>query len=861
MNNRIELPGALSKCLYCILIFACCPIGIVLPIYLLDVNYAVSTVFLFWVPVVVMFIGNRAWLIRRNLLLPLLSAATVLAVVAVYFEYAALGIGVWNFSEEHHLLLRTIFKNPGFPFAIYGAPVEEFMFWFGATPFCILLYCSFWRLIKPEESITYELLLTAAWPVMLIPFVPVIGWLHSRLRGKKIICIPALVLTAVFFLVTMTCIEYNALLKGHWVYNLRRITGWKFLGVIPTEELLYYLLGPVFVVQLFHFFALRPAVILRGTNKTNDIPMVLSDTVRKIRRTVNFLHLSGANVTAERYRHRKENVFSTATDTEEWNDTISVEKLELALSQCRFFDAHSLVNKLQYELEKSKRVPDTTTALSVLNLLHKYAWFTPLFDVADAIRRTGNGTPKVRRLLAQALIEQNRLTEAICELVSLHDDLETSRASTGDPDGYLQNEKTEVIGLLGRSYKQLYINAHPRSVEPRMQDLERAIEYYGNAYHQRLGDFHWYGVNYIALHTHAVRMQQDCPTAYSTEARREAIVILDEIEQRAATGTLLSWDWANRTECYLALGDYEKAIGAVREYLHQPGVDAFQVQSTRRQLMELWELNESASPGREILPMMMAGFLERGGGYEKVVLLPEKYEDYANVLEVTQYLSIRYLLNALSSARAVARIGPDRHTVWGTGFLINPEWLGCTGESRYFFLTCAHICSSCEETRKFLPFIAAPETYRVHFSDFTGTANRGVPVRVLREIWTSPPSVLDATLLEIDAPPAGVQPVSSMASPSLHALSAGRVSIVGHPKGSDLHVSMQNNELLDIRDQFIQYNAPTDSGSSGSPVFDRNWRVVALHQGTLPSKNTNVGIRMDVLIKAIKEVFELKPIS
>src|SRR5688572_26582433 len=68
-----------------------------------------------------------------------------------------------------------------------------------------------------------------------------------------------------------------------------------------------------------------------------------------------------------------------------------------------------------------------------------------------------------------------------------------------------------------------------------------------------------------------------------------------------------------------------------------------------------------------------------------------------------------------------------------------------------------------------------------------------------------------------------------------------RVYVIGYPGGRKQAFSLQDNDLLDHEAppdgtppdpavRRLQYRAPTDLGSSGSPVFDASfWRVIALH--------------------------------
>lgn len=55
------------------------------------------------------------------------------------------------------------------------------------------------------------------------------------------------------------------------------------------------------------------------------------------------------------------------------------------------------------------------------------------------------------------------------------------------------------------------------------------------------------------------------------------------------------------------------------------------------------------------------------------------------------------------------------------------------------------------------------------------------------------------------------------------------VTIIQHPKGEDKQIALNANEVLGQLNQYLFYTTDTEPGSSGSPVFNKDWKVVAIH--------------------------------
>ncbi|EKX61675.1 endonuclease I [Streptomyces ipomoeae] len=65
------------------------------------------------------------------------------------------------------------------------------------------------------------------------------------------------------------------------------------------------------------------------------------------------------------------------------------------------------------------------------------------------------------------------------------------------------------------------------------------------------------------------------------------------------------------------------------------------------------------------------------------------------------------------------------------------------------------------------------------------------------------------------------------------------VNIIQHPRGEPKQLALRENQVVDILDRFLHYESDTREGSSGSPVFNDQWEVVALHHSAVPKTDAD----------------------
>jgi V8-like Glu-specific endopeptidase len=79
--------------------------------------------------------------------------------------------------------------------------------------------------------------------------------------------------------------------------------------------------------------------------------------------------------------------------------------------------------------------------------------------------------------------------------------------------------------------------------------------------------------------------------------------------------------------------------------------------------------------------------------------------------------------------------------------------------------------------------------------------------------------------------------------------------IIQHPEGQVMQISIEGNfaERLSDDGKYVFYTTDTMPGSSGSPVFNKDWKVVALHHASMNGEDLNRGILFKAILDFLKK--------
>lgn len=209
---------------------------------------------------------------------------------------------------------------------------------------------------------------------------------------------------------------------------------------------------------------------------------------------------------------------------------------------------------------------------------------------------------------------------------------------------------------------------------------------------------------------------------------------------------------------------------------------------------------------------------------------------------------VNFLAEGAQIRRAVAHLdvtGPTESEI-GTGFLISPRLL----------ITNWHV----------VPDTASARGTLVTFDreiDFTGAPAPETSFGLDPDAFFISDESLDYAVIALGPRKSGSAEVSEFGfcplsdDPDKHVLGMN-VNIIQHPMGRPKMIAVRKNLLVHRTDRTLLYETDTEVGSSGSPVFNDDWDLVALHhwgkphldeQPDDPPRSVNEGIRISVIYR------------
>jgi len=204
-------------------------------------------------------------------------------------------------------------------------------------------------------------------------------------------------------------------------------------------------------------------------------------------------------------------------------------------------------------------------------------------------------------------------------------------------------------------------------------------------------------------------------------------------------------------------------------------------------------------------------------------------------------LPIRFLEIGMLRARSVGRVvRSDRSS--GTGFLIGNNWL----------LTNNHVLPSAES--------AQGAVAEMNYQQTADGLDAAVEPFALDPSRFHTNKANDWTAIGVDA--AAQQKWGAIELQPADVKVDQYVNIIQHPGGGPKQIGLYHNTVAYVGEGRVQYLTDTLPGSSGAPVFDDQWRIVALHHsggmlrepGTKKSFYRNEGIAITTVIEDLRKI-------
>ncbi len=188
----------------------------------------------------------------------------------------------------------------------------------------------------------------------------------------------------------------------------------------------------------------------------------------------------------------------------------------------------------------------------------------------------------------------------------------------------------------------------------------------------------------------------------------------------------------------------------------------------------------------------------------------------------------QFLKVALAAARCVCRITVRRSSGgllgYGTGTLVGPGIL----------LTNHHVLETADDA------VQSEATFGLESGTTLATDERIVRFQPQRLFITD--EALDFTFVAVAPVDARGTAIDDLGYIALNqaegkAINGEYVNVIEHPNGGPKMFALRENRIVDVLTNYLHYAADTAPGSSGAPVFNDQYEVVALHHSGVPARD------------------------
>jgi len=204
------------------------------------------------------------------------------------------------------------------------------------------------------------------------------------------------------------------------------------------------------------------------------------------------------------------------------------------------------------------------------------------------------------------------------------------------------------------------------------------------------------------------------------------------------------------------------------------------------------------------------------------------------IIKANELMNVTFLYKGASVARTVGRViirQPSGRIIgYGTGFMVSPQLL----------LTNNHVLESKLDAQHSLIEFNFRENY-------FGQLTESIKFKLKPDDFFYANEHLDFSLVAVEKKNIHgnlllEQGWNQLIKTSGKAIVGEHVNIIQHPAAEPKQIVIRQNTIKALKDSFIHYITDTEIGSSGSPVYNDQWEVVALHHAGVPKRDSNGNI-------------------